>query len=222
MTCIASTACSRRFSLPFKTTLDQQAAFAVQGFALAAAAGYQHAEFYDMQDGNTCQEPAWGLVRTDGSRRPVAEAMRTALNYFSHFTSARFVPLTRAQEAWPAWPRDPDSYLPNWQVYQVAFDRPGSQRVTALWNGDGTMLRVRVPKNGTSAKVVDRRGLERPAREDGGAWVVDLPAAATRGSLDDVGRDPDGYHVIGGDAVLLVEQGVDRLAAVVAPSLARN
>jgi hypothetical protein len=209
-------------STPFRTTMDQQAAFAVQAFALAAAAGYQHAEFYAMQDGNTCQEPAWGLVRADGSRRPVADAMRTALNYFSHFTSARFVPLTRAQEAWPAWPRDPNSYLPNWQVYQVAFDRPANQRVTALWNGDGTALRVRIPKNGRSAKIVDRRGLERPAREDNGAWVVDLPAATTRGALDDSIKDPDGYHVIGGDAVLLVEEGVDPLTPVVAPSLAGN
>ena len=209
-------------SMPFKTTLDQQAAFAVQAFALAAAAGYQHAEFYDMQDGDTCQEPAWGLVRADGSRRPVAEVMRTALNYFSYFTSARFVPLTRAQEAWSSWPKDPNSYLPNWQVYQVAFDRPGNQRVTALWNGDGSVLRVRVPKNGTSANVVDRRGLERPAREDNGAWVVDLPAAATRVSVDDAVKDPDGYHVIGGDTVFLVEQGVDPLAPVVAPSLASN
>jgi hypothetical protein len=212
----------QQVSMPFKTTLDQQAAFAVQAFALAAAAGYQHAEFYDMQDGNTCQEPAWGLVRADGSRRPVAEAMRTALNFFSHFTTARFVPLTRAQEAWPAWPNDPNSFLPNWQVYQVAFDRPGNQRVTALWNGDGNVLRVRVPRNGTSATIVDRRGLERPARFDNGAWVVDLPAASTRPSLDDTNRDPDGYHVIGGDAVLLVEQGVDPLAPVVAPSLATS
>ena len=148
--------------------------------------------------------------------------MRTALNYFSHFTTARFVPLTRGQEAWPAWPKVPNSYLPNWQVYQVAFDRPANQRVTALWNGDGTVLRVRVPKNGTSARVVDRRGLERPAREDNGAWLVDLPAAITRPLLDDAIQDPEGYHVIGGDAVLLVEQGVDPLAPVVAPSLASN
>jgi hypothetical protein len=51
---------------------------------------------------------------------------------------------------------------------------------------------------------------------------VDLPAATTRQSLDDANKDPDGYHVIGGDAVLLVEQGVDPLAPVVAPSLANN
>jgi hypothetical protein len=107
-------------------------------------------------------------------------------------------------------------------VYQVAFDRPGNQRVTALWNGDATALRVRIPKNGSSARIVDRRGLERPAREDNGAWVIDLPAAATGVSVDDAIKDPDGYHVIGGDAVLLVEEGVNPLTPVVAPSLATN
>ena len=162
----------------------------MQSFALAAAAGYQHTEFYSMVDGNTCQEPPWGLERADGSRRPVADALRTAVNYFSNFTNARFAPLTRPQEAWPAWPGHASSYLPNWQIYQVAFDRPGNQRVTALWNGDGGRLRVRVPKNGTSGRVVDRRGFERPARVEDGAWVVDLPGATSRFQLDDVNKDP--------------------------------
>jgi hypothetical protein len=203
---------------PFKTTLDQQAAFGLQSFALAAAAGYQHAEFYSMVDDDTCQEPAWGLVRADGSRRPVADAVRTAFTFFSQFTSARFVPLARPQEAWPSWPNNPGSYLPNWQVYQVAFDRPGSQRVTALWNGDGAPLRVRIPKNGSSARLVDKRGLEHPVLEQGGAWVIDL-APSTLSSQDDGIKDPDGYHVIGGDPVLIVEQGVDASDPVVAPAL---
>jgi hypothetical protein len=203
-----------------KTTLDQQAAYAVQSLALAAAAGYQHAEFYSMVDGNTCEEPAWGLERADGSRRPVADAIRTAVGYFSNYTNVHFTPLSRPQEAWPAWPNNPNSYLPNWQVYQVAFDRPGNQRVTALWNGDGTPLRVRVPKNGANARLVDRRGFERSARAEDGAWVVDLPAATARFQLDDVNRDPDGYHVIGGEPILLVEEGVAPSTQVATPTLA--
>jgi hypothetical protein len=210
----------RQGASPIKTTLDQQAAFAVQSFALAAAAGYQHTEFYSMVDGDTCQEPAWGLERTDGSRRPVADALRTAVNYFSSYTNARFAPLTRPQEAWPAWPGNPGSYVPNWQVYQVAFDRPGNQRVTALWNGDGGRLRVRVPKNGTTARVVDRRGFERPARAVDGAWLVDLPGATAGFQPDDANKDPDGYHAIGGEPMLLVEDGVDPSTPVVAPALA--
>jgi hypothetical protein len=202
-----------------KVSLDQQAAFAIQSFALAAAAGYQHAEFYSMSDANTCQYPPWGLARTDGTRRPVAEAVRTALSYFSHFTAVHFMPLVRPLEAWPAWPNSPNSYVPNWQVYQIAFDRPQNQRVTALWNDDGNLLRVRVPKNGASARVVDRHGVEHNAREEGGTWIVELPAATAGVALDEANKDPEGYHVIGGDPVLLVEEAVDPGAAVVPPQL---
>lgn len=205
-----------------KVTLDQQAAFAVQAFALAAAADYQHAEFYRMLDSDSCQVPPLGLVRADGSLRPVADAVRVAVNYFSHFTSAQFVPLVRPHEAWPAWPSTPTSYLTNWQVYQVALDRPGKQRVTVLWNGDANSVQVRITKNGQSARVVDRRGLERAAREENGAWVVDLAPAAARLHADDSNGDPDGYHAIGGDPVFLVEAGVDASAPVAPPRVAVN
>ena len=55
---------------PIQTTMDQQASYAVQAFAMAAAAGYQRSEFYQMVDQNPCTEPAvWGVTRDDGSRR---------------------------------------------------------------------------------------------------------------------------------------------------------
>jgi hypothetical protein len=200
-----------------KTTLDQQAAYLIQSFALAAAAGYQRAEFYKMIDGDNCREPAWGLVRANGTRRPVADAARMAIANFSNFAVARFVPLPRDQEAWSAWPTNPASYLPNWRVYQVALDRPGHQRVTALWNGDGTPLRVHIPKNGSSAHLVDRVGGQRVAREDAQGWVVDLPAATAHAALDEPNADPDGYYVIGGEPQLLVEDGVDPSMPVIPP-----
>ena len=214
-----STCADRQIPAELKVSLDQQAAFAIQSFALGAAAGYHHVEFYNMTDDPTCQYPSWGLERADGTRRPVADAIGTALSYFSHFISVQFVPLVRRQQAWPAWPDTPSSYLPNWQVYQVVFDRPRNQRVTTLWNADGQQLRVRIPKNGTSARVVDRHGVEQSAREDAGTWVVDLPPATARPQGDDSNRDPDGYHVIGGDPVLLVEESVEPGAPVVPPRL---
>ena len=214
----AQSGCTAPDTVPgTKVSLDQQAAFAIQSFALAAAAGYQHAEFYSMRDATACQYPPWGLVRADGSRRPVADAVRTALTYFSHFTSARLVPLTRAQEAWPAWPNTPGSYIPNWQIYQVVFDRPQKQRVTALWNADGRNVVVRVPRHGASARIVDRRGVEQPVRDQDGFWTVELSAATARTQGDETNKDPEGYHVIGGDPVLLVEEGVDPAEPVVAP-----
>jgi hypothetical protein len=173
-----------------------------------------------MVDGEGCNEPAWGLVRWDGTHRPVADATMVAITYFSNFLSARFAPLTRSQERWPSWPTNPASYTPNWQVYDVALDRPGRQRVSALWNGDGTPVRIKVAKSGTSARVVDRRGVAQPAVELDGAWVIDLPAATAQFSPVDGPADPDGYHFIGGSPMLLVEDGVDPATPVTAPRLA--
>jgi hypothetical protein len=203
-----------------KTTMDQQAAYAIQSLALASAVGYGKIEFYQMVDANPCAEPAvWGLTRDDGSRRPVSDALRVAISNFAGYTSAQFVPLTRENAAWSAWPDDPNSLVPNWQVYQVAFDKPGNQRVTALWNGDGSDLRIRVRKNGTSAQLVDRQGHTQPVQDNQGWWVLDLPAATAYFKLNDQIKDPDGYHFIGGDPLLLVEDGVDPSTPVVAPSL---
>jgi len=203
-----------------KTTMNQQAAYSIQAEALAAAAGYGKIEFYQMVDSNTCSEPAvWGVTRDDGSQRPVAEALKVAVNNFAGYTNARFVPLTRETAAWSAWPDDPSSLVPNWQVYQVAFDKPGNQRVTALWNGDGSTLRVRVPKNGTSAQVVDRLGNTQPLQDNQGWWVVDLPAATAYFKINDQIKDPEGYHFIGGDPLLIVEDGVDAATPVVTPRL---
>jgi hypothetical protein len=203
-----------------KTTMDQQAAYAIQSVALASAAGYGKIEFYQMVDANPCAEPAvWGLTRDDGSRRPVSDALKVAINNFSGFSSARFVPLARDTAAWSAWPDDPNSLVPNWQVYQVAFDKPGKQRVTALWNGDGSNLRIRVRKNGSTAQLLDRQGHAQQLQENQGWWLLDLPPATAYFKLSEQIKDPEGYHFIGGDPMLLVEEGVDPSAPVVAPSL---
>jgi hypothetical protein len=203
-----------------KTTMDQQAAYAIQTMALASAAGYARIEFYQMVDANPCAEPAlWGLTRDDGTRRPVTDALKVAMTNFGGFTSARFVPLVRETARWSAWPGDPSSLVPNWQVYQVALDRPGNQRVTALWNGDGNALRVRVRKNGSSAQLVDRHGNSQALQDVSGWWVVDLPAASAYFKMSDQVKDPEGYHFIGGDPLLIVENGVDASAPVVAPAL---
>jgi hypothetical protein len=210
----------KHVNTPIRTTMDQQAAYAIQSFALAAAAGYEKIEFYQMVDSNTCTEPAvWGVTRDDGSRRAVGSALKTAVGGFAGYTSARFVPLVRDTAAWSAWPDDPSSLVPNWQVYQVAFDKPGGQRVTALWNGDGWGLRVRVRKNGGTARLVDRTGNTRSVQESQGWWVFDLPPATAYFKLNDQIKDPEGYHFIGGDPLLLIEDGVDPSAPVVAPGL---
>lgn len=200
---------------PIPTTMDQQAAYAVQAFALAAAAGYERYEIYQMVDQNACAEPAvWGVSRDDGSRRPVSDALKTAITQFSGYSAVHFAPLVRETEGWSPWPNDPSSLMPNWQVYQVAFDKPGNQRVTALWNGDAGAVRTRVRKNGSSATLIDRNGNQQALQDSQGWWVMDLPGATAH-----YPDDPAGYHFIGGEPLLLIENGVDPAAPVAAPAL---
>ena len=200
---------------PIQTTMQQQAAYSIQAMAMAAAAGYQRYEFYQMVDQDPCAEPAvWGVTRDDGSRRPVADALRTAFTNLGGFSNVRFVPYVREVQNWAPWPDDPSSLVPNWEVYQVTFDKPGNERVHVLWNGDGNSLRVRVRKNGSGATLIDRSGGTSPAREDSGWWTFDLPGATAH-----YPDDPGGYYFIGGDPVLLVEDGVDPSTPVVAPAL---
>jgi hypothetical protein len=198
-----------------RTTMEEQANFAVQAFAMAAAAGYGRAGFYQMVDDNPCQQPAvWGVTRDDGSRRAVAEALKTAMTAFGGFTRAEFVPLARFEEEWPAWPNDPTSYVPNWQVYQVALDLPGNRRISVVWNGDNAVVRARIRKTGTSARAIDKRGAVQPIGDVQGWWVVDLAPATAH-----YDTDPAGYFFIGGDPLLIVEEGVAGGSPVVPPAL---
>jgi hypothetical protein len=202
----------------YPTTLEQQAAYVIQAFALAAAAGYARMEVYKMVDDDACSQVAlWGLVRDDGSTRPVANALRTAVRSFAGYTRAQFVPRTRVPERWPAWPDVDWSYTPGWQVYQVAFDRADGARVTALWNGDAEPLRVSIPRHGARATALDLWGSQQSVDSSGDNWTVTLAGASAR--RENLG-DPDGYYYIGGPPVLLIEEGVDPLAAVVPPGLA--
>jgi hypothetical protein len=205
----------RHAASPFTTSMAEQAAYAIQALALAAATGYERIGFYQMVDDDACVQPAvWGITRDDGTRRPVADALRTAVTWFRGYTRARFAPLVRAAERWPAWPGDPTSFTPNWQVYQVALDQPHGRRVSALWTGDAGHTRVRVERHGTRARLIDRDGNSHPATGDPDAWIVDLPGATAH-----FATDPAGYHFIGGDPLLLVEEGVPTDAPVNPPQL---
>jgi hypothetical protein len=201
----AQVPCAERFAgSPIKTTMDQQAAYAIQALALAAGAGYQRMCFYKMVDGDPCSEPAlWGLTRDDGSRRPVATSLGLAIRSFSGFRAARFLPTTRAGRAWAAWPNDPTSYVPNWQVYTVVFDLPDDRRLTVLWNGDGVTRRASVARAGQATGLRDRDGRELELGTSGDGWRVTLPPATAH-----FPQDPAGYYFIGGDPVLLEETGV--------------
>ena len=119
-----------------------------------------------------------------------------------------------AAAAWAVWPDDPTSFTPNWQVYEVVFDLPGSRRVTAVWNGDGTPLRVRIPRHAPQATVVDPQNQAQAATAGGQDWTLQLPPATAHFS-----GDPSGYYFIGGEPRLLIEEGVPPGTPVTPPTV---
>jgi hypothetical protein len=166
-----------------------------------------------MTDDGPCTQPAvWGAVRDDGSRRPVADALKTITRAITGFTQARFVPLMREEVHWGVWPEDPASYWPNWGIYLIAFDVPGGRRVSVIWSADPNPGCALITRTGAGARVLDKRGAAVPATQQDDAWAVNLPPATAH-----FAEDPDGYYFIGGDPELLVEDGVDPASPVSEP-----
>jgi hypothetical protein len=196
-----------------RCTLEEQAAFTVQAYAIALAGGWERAFWYQLTDNQIWQDQeVWGLVRDDGTTRPAYQAFRTVTAYFSGADRFTFAPLRRAAQPWGVpWPDNPDSLYPNWLVYQVVVDR-GPQRINVLWSGSGRALRAWIPRQGDSAMLVDKLGNQYALTDHDGWYVVDLPPATAVGPFD-----PAGYHYVGGDPFLVVQEGVPADAPIERP-----
>ena len=193
----------------FHATLDQQAAYIVEAFALARAAGLERASVYKMADERP-EGPGelYGLVRNDGSARPAFQAYRTVVRYLGQPSSAVYTwdgssdPPTedqitqliqsnanRVQWVWPA------------AVNRVALER-GPERVTVVWNASPTPMVGRVPAAAPRAQVIDKLGnVMGEVRAQDGQYTLDLPPSTNNTDP----RDPSLY-LVGGDPRLLVEQ----------------
>ncbi len=73
----------------WQISLDQQAAFLVQGMALALAAGADHVGVYKLYDWNLPPgAESFGLIRVDETQRPAFDAWRFVIDHFSDVTAA--------------------------------------------------------------------------------------------------------------------------------------
>jgi hypothetical protein len=198
-----------------RCTLDEQAAYVIQAYAIALSTGWDRALWYQLTDNNIWNEQeVWGLVRDDGTDRPAFAAFRTVTQYFAHADRFTFAPLARSWLPWSAWPDNPDSFYPNYLVYQVVVDR-GTERTNVLWNSSAQSLWVAVPRQGESAVLVDKLGNPYPLEATDGWYYVQLGPASASGPFD-----PSGYYYVGGDPWLIVQQGVPADTEVLALSLA--
>jgi hypothetical protein len=158
---------------------DEQAYFIFQAFALEIAAGAQRVGVYKMADVPTDRaadpEP-FGLVRTDGSRRPAFTAYRLAATYLAGFRGGN-------------WSRRDT-------ISKVVIDR-GEKTTTVLWTRSPAAQEVMLEARTTEALLVDVYGAARQVHPERGYYYFDLPGA--RCALSTPGC------AIGGAPVILVE-----------------
>jgi hypothetical protein len=212
-------------------SMDEQASYVIQAFALARAAGVERMSIYKMVDERL--EGAgelYGLVRNDGSVRPAFQAFQTAVRYMSTPTSAVYTwdgagdppsddQLTRLSQS----NTDRTQWIWPSAVNRVTLER-GPERVTVVWNASPKLVTAHIPAVTKSAQVIDKFG-----RDTGEVVAHDgqyqLELYPTKNNTDP--RDPNAY-LVGGDPRLLVEKvtplpsTVDALIQVVWPRDARN
>ncbi|MBN1287323.1 MAG: hypothetical protein JXB47_18125 [Anaerolineae bacterium] len=163
-----------------KVSLDEQAAYMPQALALALAAGAARVGIYKLIDIETdlvANPEPFGLLRLDGSKRPVFETTRVALAYLRGAEAVQWV----------------DRHTVGRAVWQQ-----GSRRVTMLWSRLPEWLTARLPAQTAGATLVDAYGKERPLAPQDGEYVITLPAAPCQQTVGD-------YCMIGGPPVYLVE-----------------
>lgn len=162
----------------FVVTLDEQASFIIQSFALGLAAGAERIAVYKMID---WPKPAdaiepYGLLRDDGSRRPAFAAYQVVTTYFAGTQGAFLERSTNLD-----------------QVTLVQ----GERTTTVIWNRSPAPKKGIIPAIAPQALLVDKEGHIETVAAVGGRYTLELAGAMC--------SDP-GY-IIPGSPLLLVEEG---------------
>lgn len=172
----------------FVISLEEQAAFVIQAYALLIAGGAERIEFYKMR--NSIEHPEsiepTGLLRADDSRRPAFAAYQVVTRYFSGYTKS--------------------SWFQQGDIYVVTLDRNG-ETTTILWNTATQEQEFTLNAIAPQALLVDQSGAERMISAVNGSYTLNLPAATCSA----------GWCFIGGPPQALVEQGSPEQRASLIP-----
>jgi hypothetical protein len=192
---------------PWRVTMDQQAAYILQAFALGLAADVERMSIYKMRDEFAENGQYFGLVREDGSTRPAYTALQTAVTYFSGAKKATYTwngsgnPPSEA-ELTQLITSNRDRYQFVWpgQVNQVVVERE-RQRVTLVWNASTRPLLGLVSAAAGEAVLVDALGRTSQIRPQNGFYELYLAAARSNTEPRD-----HSLTLVGGAPWLIVEQ----------------
>lgn len=168
----------------FFASLDDQASYIVDTYAIALALGVQRIEVNRMTDGTdfTAGGEPLGLLRNDGSARPALFAYRTVSDLFSQVDGGSM------------------QFDQRTGVYTVALHK-GAESITVLWDQHPEAIEARVRASATDATLYDKWGNGHPVRSSNGDFTLDLAGAT--GNTDP--NDPEDY-VMGGNPLILVQR----------------
>ncbi|HBY97708.1 MAG TPA: hypothetical protein DEP84_27830 [Chloroflexi bacterium] len=145
--------------LRFPISLEQQANFVIQAWALGLAAGAERVSLYKTRDESSLAEGVepYGMIRKDGSVRPVFWTYRALVTYLGHYTSAHL--------------------LQDGPVRRVVVERGELGQTTIVWNTGPTARRAIVPTEANQALLVDELGPVEILTAHGGGYALTLPPA---------------------------------------------
>ncbi|MEE8391916.1 MAG: hypothetical protein V3S14_14120 [Anaerolineae bacterium] len=161
----------------WRVSLEEQAGFLLQGFALALSAGAERIAVYKWMDSGLPPggEP-FGILRPDGSRRPAFDAYRLITTHYAGTISAH------------------ENRQPLYMV--VTLDR-GDRTTRVLWARTASAATVSVPALALHARLIDQTGVEQIIEPVDGQYTFTLPGARCADPLDGC--------IIGGSTYLIVE-----------------
>ncbi|MGH2543351.1 MAG: hypothetical protein ACRDIB_11160, partial [Ardenticatenaceae bacterium] len=146
--------------LRFPVTLEEQSYFIIQAWAMGLSAGAERISLYKTRDERALPvgvEP-YGMMRKDGSVRPIFWSYRTLVTYlggYEHASLAREGPVRR-----------------------VIVARGQQGTTTVLWNTGTSPQSVRVPATTDSALLVDAFGPVETIAPVNGTYALTLPPSS--------------------------------------------
>ncbi|HEX2033674.1 MAG TPA: hypothetical protein VHS99_05785 [Chloroflexota bacterium] len=204
----------------FRITLDEQASYVLQAYALGLCAGYEKVFFQAMQDDPyPVPDELWGLVRHSGEREN-ADPARVRPAFVAYQLAARYLGDADRSQLFVQLRPDSQGYARYvaryaWAAHLAVFQK-GTRRTSVLWNGTAEPLPVALRSWGAAAGIVDKYGQTSPVTPDERGHVHLTLGPASR-HFDLFGGDPPGYFYVGGSPLLVVEEGVPSDAPVEAP-----
>lgn len=161
----------------WRVSLEEQAGFLLQSFALALSAGAERIAVYKWMDAGLPPggEP-FGVLRPDGSRRPAFDAYRLITTHYAGTISA---------------------YEDRQALYTVVTLDRGERTTRVLWARTASAATISVPALAPQARLIDQTGVEQIIEPVNGQYMFTLPGARCADPLDGC--------IIGGTTYLIVE-----------------